>query len=195
MSWLGLRKRAGGDHHNDVVPSDRFSVDAVIAADVHPLPSIRRPDELPASVVAVVVIIGEAEANECEAAEAVIEEGVPELREARSPGAMCKARAGKAWAADKAWAGADAGASEAGTWADGGKTRTAAHPAELHAAATHAAAHTTCKSTSEATAHTAPTATAAVTASATTTTAAATTATAESRRSQSERSHERTRDK
>src|SRR5581483_9331970 len=177
--WHGRGEYAGGDHHNDVAPSDQPSVAGIIAADIDPLQAVRCPDPAPAQVVTIVGVVGKS--DECEPAEAVMEEAVVEVSKMRPEGAMRKGRARpmRTGKARPAKTGTD------GAWPDGRKMR--AHPAGVHAA------HPASPSTAHPAMHAA--ATKAAAASVPTATSATTTAAAECGRSQGERSHHRTGDK
>ena len=120
----------------DALPQSRCGSAAlvvVVATDVGPLQSIRRPHSAPAAVVSGV---GEGRANERKAMEAVMEEAVMEAIPEREPGkpgrdSMRKGRAREAAAAKMRAA------------ADGGEMRPAAHGmhASPHAAGVHATSH------------------------------------------------------
>ena len=135
----------------DALPQSRCGSAAlvvVVATDVGPLQSIRRPHSAPAAVVSGV---GEGRANERKAMEAVMEEAVMEAIPEREPGkpgrdSMRKGRAREAAAAKMRAA------------ADGGEMRPAApgmhaspHAAGVHAtshpAGMHAASHSTAHAT------------------------------------------------
>ncbi len=120
----------------DALPQSRCGSAAlvvVVATDVGPLQSIRRPHSAPAAVVSGV---GEGRANERKAMEAVMEEAVMEAIPEREPGkpgrdSMRKGRAREAAAAKMRAA------------ADGGEMRPAAPGmhASPHAAGVHATSH------------------------------------------------------
>src|SRR6266566_1586723 len=126
----------------DALPQSRCGSAAlvvVVATDVGPLQSIRRPHSAPAAVVSGV---GEGRANERKAMEAVMEEAVMEAIPEREPGkpgrdSMRKGRAREAAAAKMRAA------------ADGGEMRPAAHGmhASPHAAGVHATSHSTAHAT------------------------------------------------